>query len=84
MTNEQTMEMVDELLEDLHSYIKGEANRLYYSGGVDPAEYGDHYILPKILVKAALKNAIDRCDPLSSGSCYGKLIEQVVDNLKHF
>jgi hypothetical protein len=69
---------VDELLESHRVSAKAKALQYVMSGAIDIGDYEDDYILPRILVTAALR---DTCES------YNQLLaayREALENLKHF
>ena len=63
--NPKTQDKINELVDLFASSLKVECERLYRSGTVDVDRYNpDHYILPKILVTAAILRRKDDYSPL--------------------
>jgi hypothetical protein len=58
--------------------VYAEAVRLFASGAVDPAEYGDDFELPKICLTVALERAAGGYMPLT------KCGKDQVQDLRHF
>jgi len=67
MTRTQFKKKIASMKRDVNKYIDEETIRLFKCGGVDPTSYEDDYILPKIILKAALKNLSFQYMPLSPG-----------------
>lgn len=55
---------INELIKTFNEGLSAEVERLYNSGGIDPADYEDDYILPKIILTAALYHRKDDFRPL--------------------
>lgn len=63
--NTRTQDKINELVDLFASSLKVECNRLYRSGAVDVDRYDqDQYVLPKILVTAAILRLKDEFAPL--------------------
>ena len=63
--NPKTQDKINELADLFAASLKEECERLYRSGAVDVDRYNpDHYILPKILVTAAILRRKDAFVPL--------------------
>ena len=64
--NPKTQEKINELADLFAASLKEECERLYRSGAVDVGSYDpDHYILPKILVTAAILRRKDDYSPFT-------------------
>ena len=64
--NPKTQEKINELADLFAASLKEECERLYRSGAVDVDRYNpDHYILPKILVTAAILRRKDAFVPFT-------------------
>jgi hypothetical protein len=57
MTQKQALKKIKELLKDIKPFILTESERLLKSGVIDTKTYQDNYLLPKIILTVALKNA---------------------------
>lgn len=69
---------IKELLFDVNSELYKEMHRLFKCGGVEPEQYEDNYLLPKMLLTAALGKIVNAYAPMD------KEYIQVIKNLKHF
>jgi hypothetical protein len=58
MTKEQFKVKYEELINncDFKSFLKSEGERLLISGGINKEDYSDDFILPRIILQAAIKN----------------------------
>ena len=79
-TKEQCLAKVLEMATGTAARIMEKAEQLFKSGGVDPERYEDNYILPKILLVAALEHEADAWRPLKENKAGRKAIK----NLRHF
>jgi len=82
MTREQFDEKVKGMMGDVNIYVKKECARLFECGAVNPDDWEDDYLLPKIILIVALENAAGQYKPPTRylDLKFGKEIE----NLKHF
>ena len=65
--NPKTQDKINELVDLFASSLKVECERLYRSGAVDAGSYdADNYILPKLLVTAAILRCKDAFAPFLS------------------
>lgn len=78
MTEEQFNQKIDELTEGLKERVSKKANQLFNSGGVDPEQYEDDFILPKICFVAALRHEAGQWEHP------GGDFKEEIENLKHF
>ena len=63
--NPKTQDKINELVDLFASSLRVECERLYRSGAVDVDRYDlDQYVLPKILVTAAILRLKDEFSPL--------------------
>ena len=76
MTKAQFTKKVKSMKKDLISYIEKECMRLYDCGGVEPKNYENNYLLPKIVLSVALKNAAFQHEPLSDYRKVSKNLEK--------
>lgn len=74
-TKEQAVKKCDEMIKNL-GIIK-ECERLYLSGGIDPEEFADDYVLPKVLLYTALKNCAE-------SMAINKDMRKQINNLRYF
>ena len=65
MTKDDFIIRVKDLLAENKDYLLKECNRLFESGGIDPEEFKDDYLLPKIILTVAFKNLSWQYRPLS-------------------
>lgn len=56
---------VDELVAMISTELKEKCMKLYSSGGIDPEGFDNDFILPKIVLYAALPDIRDSRKPLS-------------------
>ncbi len=63
MTKTQFKEKLKELTKNLDPYIQKKAKELIDSGAVDLKSYGDDFGLPKIILRATLKDAAENFKP---------------------
>ena len=64
--NPKTQDKINEIVDLFASSLKVECERLYRSGAVDVDRYDpDHYVLPKILVTAAILRRKDDYSPFT-------------------
>ena len=78
MTKNDFNNRIKEMLVDCQEYLLKDCNRLFESGGIDPEEFENDYILPKIILAVALKNLSYQYYPLhKEGKAQAK-------NLEHF
>ena len=62
--NPKTQDKINELVDLFAASLKAECERLYRSGAVDVDSYdADNYILPKVLVTAAIRRRKDDFAP---------------------
>jgi hypothetical protein len=52
MTEEQFLEKVREMLPELNELIMAKAQKVFKSGAIEPSDYEDNYLLPKIFISA--------------------------------
>lgn len=52
MTEQEFLDKVREMLPELNELIMKKAQRVFGSGAIEPSEYGDNYLLPKIFMSA--------------------------------
>lgn len=74
----QFKDKVDSMLPDLMKAIQAEALRLFASGAIDTAEFGDDFALPKICLTVAIENQAHQYRPPSSR------YKAVAKNLRQF
>ena len=69
---------VKEMLMDSILWLHKDCERLFECGGIDPEDFGNDYLLPKIVLSVALKNLSHQYFPLS------KEAKAQAKNLEHF
>ena len=79
-TKEQCLAKVLEMVTGTPARIMEKAEQLLKSGAIEPGNYEDNYILPKILLVAALEHEADAWRPLKENKAGRKAIA----NLRHF
>jgi len=52
MTEKQFLEKINEMLPDLNRLILEKANKVFSSGAIEPLDYEDDFLLPKIFMSA--------------------------------
>lgn len=80
MTHTQAMRKIRSMLPEVREQIIIEAERLLKSGGVDLESYDDNFVLPKIVLVAAMHKASRQWSPLS----WDKASQKTLKNLSHF
>jgi len=76
MTKKEFNISLEVLLARDKDYLLKECNRLFECGGIDPEEFENDYILPKIILTVALKNLSWQYRPLSPlGKAQAKNLE---------
>jgi len=78
MTKKEFTTKTKELIKDCKKEISKESNRLFESGAIDPDDYKNDFVLPKIILTVALENWANNYYMLS------KAAKQEVKNLKYF
>lgn len=82
MTRDEFIDKLDELLQDIPQLLLIEAERLFDSGAVNTEEYGDDFILGRMILGVALESeGKSRLDRLIS---HNKKRKRVINNLKKF
>lgn len=82
MELKECQKLCTDMLDYDKGYLMREIGRLFKSGGVDTGSYSvDNmaFTLPRILLKAALLNYVDRIELVDN-----KRDKRIVNNLKHF
>ena len=77
-TKEQFLAKVQEMLPELNKMIMEKAAKAYQSGAIDPQDYEDNYLLPKIFMAAMGKEMTWQYMP------HDKKSKSSVENLSHF
>ena len=76
MTKKEFNISLEVLLARDKDYLLKECNRLFECGGIDPEEFENDYILPKIILAVALKNLSYQYYPLhKEGKAQAKNLE---------
>jgi len=78
MTREQFINKSEELIAQTADRLRKETLRLFDSGGLDAEKYEDTYLLPKIVLTAALHKSADDWRP------HDQAARREVANLRHF
>ena len=78
MTRKQAQKKLRSMMPDLRRYLFKETDRLAASGGIDLNRFDDDFIVPKILLTAALQNAAFQYGPYLDDH------KKAVKNLSHF
>ncbi len=77
MTKKQCLDKIRSMLYADRKYVLKESERLLNSGGINYESFDNNYIMPRIVLKVALKNFMDQV-ALANGT------EKDVKNLLHF
>lgn len=77
-TKKQCLEKVHEMAEKVPAKILEKADQLIKSGAIELEDYEDNYILPKILLVAALEYEADQWRP------FDRNYQKTIKNLSHF
>ena len=78
MTKNEFNNKIREMLVDCQEYLLKECNILFESGGVEPDNFENDYLLPKIILAVALKNLSFQYYPLHKEG------KEQAKNLEHF
>ena len=79
MTKKQVMKQIKSLMKETRQRILTKSEYLLNSGAVEPANYTkDDYLLAKVILDTALKDASDNWHPLSDEG------RAIAKNLEHF
>lgn len=72
------LDKIKTMLVNLQIDTLNDCQRLFNSGGIDPEEFGNDYLLPKIILHVALQNQADQYRPLQEEG------REQANNLRNF
>ena len=78
MTKDEFEVKLEDMLTKSISSLRKDGMKLFESGGIDPEEFENDYLLPKIILSVILKNLSFQYLPLS------KEAKAQAKNLEHF
>lgn len=82
-TKKDVIEKTDERINDICEHMKADIKHLLNSGAVDIDSYEDNWLLPKILVTAAMHRAKDECNIGRASAVRNAIVKHFEKELKN-
>jgi hypothetical protein len=79
MTPEEFTKGIEANTEELFFDVSAEAHRLFKSGAIDPEDYENNAVLPKLILYVALRNIAAQYKPTHT-----KAHDKTIKNLERF